>query len=181
MKRWMVLVAVGMLVLSACSDSDDAESGSTAPDGSQEPAISDAPTAGGSVADLAITEVVFGDHVTVTNLGADAVSLVGLWLCNRPSYTELPTAVLAAGESIDLAAAGLGNLSVDGGEVGLYSSNSFGDSASLVDYVTWGSAGGRIGVAVDAGQWPADATVDATGASISAPDGGGAPSDWSSS
>ncbi|MDH3731229.1 MAG: hypothetical protein OES13_08925, partial [Acidimicrobiia bacterium] len=136
-------------------------------------------TAQGSADDLAITEVVFGDHVTISNLGSDAVSVAGLWLCNRPSYTELPTAVIAAGTSLDIPADALGNLAAGGGEVALYASNSFGDPSAMLDYVGWGSGGGRLSVAEEAGLWPAGESVVASGTAISAPAGGASAADWS--
>ena len=86
--------------------------------------------------------------------------------------------MVAAGASITIPAADLG-LSDGGGEVALYSSNDFGDSASILDYVAWGSGGGRASVAADAGIWPDGDVVTVGGDSISAPNGGASASDWS--
>ena len=189
MKRWFVALAVLALVAAACGDSDDGDDAetpttttteATAETAAPEPDITEAPPAvSGSPSDLAITEVVFGDHVTITNLGDAPVSVEGLWLCNRPSYTPLPTAQIAPGESLDIAAGDLDGLQEGNGEVALYTSNNFGDSGSIIDYVTWGQGGGRLSVAADAGIWPAGEAVTPAGASISAPNGGAAASDWS--
>lgn len=178
MRRWLGVLMVVAVVTAACGDSDGGEEGTTP--GAQEPDSTNAAMAQGSVADLAITGVVFGDHVTITNLGDDAVSVEGLWLCNRPNYTELPTAALAAGSSLDIPADALGSLSASGGEVALYTSNSFGDSSAMLDYVGWGTGGGRASVADEAGLWPAGDSVDASGSEILAPTGGAVAADWTS-
>ncbi len=188
MKRWFAVLAVLALVAAACGDSDGDDTtpttaaptteAATPETGAPEPDISDEPAEEGSVTDLAITEVVFDDHVTITNLSDAPVSVDGLWLCNRPNYLPMPTALIAPGESIDISASEL-PMPAGNGEVALYTSADFGDSSALIDYVTWGQGGGRLSVAVDAGQWPAGEAVTPAGASISAPNGGSSPSDWS--
>ena len=190
MKRWSALLAVLALVVAACGDSGEDTTPTTAatpttvaatPEtAAPEPDITDAPAAAeGTIADLAITEVVFGESVTISNLGTGPVSVDGLWLCNRPSYTPMPTALIAPGESITVAAGDLGGLSDGSGEVAMYTSNNFGASSDIIDYVTWGQGGGRLSVAADAGIWPAGEAVTPAGASISAPNGGSSASDWS--
>ncbi len=165
MKRWMTIAAVMALIVAACGDGD---SDNTTP----------AVTGGGAIGDLAITEVEFGSHVTLTNLGTDPVSIEGLWLCNRPAYTELSGEV-GPGASIQVEADKLGGLSADGAEAALYSSNSFGDANNMLDYVGWGTGGGRAEVAADAGLWPAGDVVAVAGAGITAPSGGASAADWS--
>ncbi|MEE8332173.1 MAG: hypothetical protein V3R84_10430 [Acidimicrobiia bacterium] len=174
MRRYLGVFMVVAMAAAACGDSGEESAGA------QEPDSTNAATAQGSVADLAITEIVFGDHVTITNLGDAAVSVDGLWLCNRPGYTELPTAAIAAGSSLDIPADALGSLPGGGGEVALYTSNSFGDSSAMLDYVAWGSGGGRASVAEEAGLWPAGDSVDVAGSEIMAATGGAAAGDWSS-
>jgi hypothetical protein len=183
MKRWLLLLAVLALVAAACGDSDEGDAAptteaATAETGAPEPDITEEPAAAGSVTDLAITEVAFDGQITITNLGDGVVSVDGLWLCNRPSYLPLPTAAIAPGESLQISSGDLG-LTDSGGEVALYSSDSFGDSSAILDYVAWGSGGGRGSVAADAGLWPAGETVATGGASISAPNGGAGAADWS--
>ena len=194
MKRWFALLAVLALVAAACgsTNNDDAATTQPAPTTTQpaptttQPApattqpipTTTQPPAEGSVADLAITEVVFGDHFVITNLGEAPVSVDGLWVCNRPSYVPL-SGVIAAGESLEVAGSQLSGLPAGGGEVTLYSSNSFGDSSAILDYVGWGSGGGRATQAAEVGVWPAGETVTTDGASISAPNGGASAADWS--
>ncbi len=193
MKRWISLLAVLALVAAACGGDDDGADTTTqptptttttvaatttteAPTTTSAPPTTQAPAAG-STADLAITEVVFGDHFTITNLGDAPVDVDGLWVCNRPAYAPL-SGVIEPGESVELSPSEI-NLPEGGGEVALYSSNSFGDSSALLDYVSWGSGGGRATEAADAGLWPAGEAVAVTGPSISAPSGGSSPADWS--
>lgn len=135
----------------------------------------------GTIGDLAVTEVVFDNHMTVTNTGEGSVSTDGVWLCNRPFYTPMPAVVLGPGESIELDIGDLGNMPALGGEAALYSSNDFEDPNSMLDYVTWGRGGGRIRAAVEAGLWPeGDVVAEPSGSSIVAPLGGSSSQDWAS-
>ncbi|NND12916.1 MAG: hypothetical protein HKO10_03050 [Acidimicrobiia bacterium] len=164
MKR-LIWISLATVLFAACGSG---EADDTTP----------SPTGGGAVGDIAITAIEFGSHVTLTNLGADPVSVDGLWLCNRPAYTEL-TGEIAPGASIEIEASKLGGLSADGAEVGLYSANSFGDPNNMLDYVGWGTGGGRAEVAANAGLWPAGEVVAVSGSGISAANGGASAADWS--
>ncbi|MDX1691621.1 MAG: hypothetical protein R3290_11425 [Acidimicrobiia bacterium] len=127
--------------------------------------------------------------VEITNTGDAPASLDGWWMCNRPSYFELPAVTLAPGESLlvsgtdeaaiadavaarepvaTAAAAGsLGSITAGDGEIGLYTSSSFGDPTAIVAYVEWGSSGhGRSGTAVEAGIWTDGDFVDPSGAAV---------------
>lgn len=151
-----------------------------APEPDPEPATTDAPepaASSGGPADLAITAIEFGGAITVTNLGDAPVDVTDLWLCNRPSYAPMPATSIAPGESISITDLPTADV---GGEVALYTSNSFGDSASIIDYVAWGTGGGRAAVAADAGIWPGGDTVPAAGTGIAAPTGGSTSADWTS-
>ncbi|RMH69027.1 MAG: hypothetical protein D6683_16410 [Actinomyces sp.] len=121
--------------------------------------------------------MVFGDHVTITNIGPEAVDLSGIWLCNRPSYTELSGQV-APGASVDVPADALGGLAESGGEAALYVGNSFSDPNSIIDYVSWNGGGGRTSVAVEAGIWPEGASVTPAGDSIELFGVPGDPESW---
>lgn len=114
--------------------------------------------------ELRVTEVDFVAGVaTITNIGDESVDLAGHWLCNRPAYVELPGQPLDAGETIEVS---IGGLTQGGGEVGLYTSDSFGNADDLLDYVTWGSGGGRLSVAETAGLWVGE-PVTADGEALS--------------
>ncbi len=107
--------------------------------------------------------------VLLSNNGSTPVSVGGYFLCQRPSYFALPDVTIPAGDILWIGVGGpmddqptvgangaIGSFDPSGGEVGLYSSNSFGDPNSILSYVEWGSTGhGRSSVAVDAGIWGA--------------------------
>ncbi len=131
-----------------------------------------------------ITSVTFGaPMVVITNVGTEAGNLGGHWICQRPSYQELPAIDVGPGESVAISLGGsvflpppgtltiegqfnIGGISASSGEIGLYSTNSFGSADAIVSYVEWGDTGhGRSGTAVEAGVWDDGgfvATTDAT-------------------
>ena len=104
--------------------------------------------------------------VIITNVGDASGNLEGHFLCQRPSYAQLPDLELGPGESVAISLGGdvflpppgvktidaavfVGNLDAAGGEMGLYLDQSFGDADSIVAYVEWGSTGhGRSETAV---------------------------------
>jgi len=119
-----------------------------------------------------ITSVTFGaPMVVITNVGTETGSLGGHWICQRPSYQELPAIDVGPGESVAISLGGniflpppgtltieeqlnIGSITPSSGEIGLYSSNSFGSADAIVSYVEWGNSGhGRSSTAVEAGAW----------------------------
>jgi hypothetical protein len=110
-------------------------------------------------------------QVVIENVGGEAGSLGGLWLCQRPSYYEFPDIVLQPGESAAVSVGGdifvppPGAVPIEGiaaigpfdpadGEVGLYKERAFDNPAAILSYVEWGSSGhGRSATAVSAGIW----------------------------
>lgn len=185
MRRLLALFGALLLVAAACSDdSEGGDSGAGDTSTTASSATTDeaeAPDSGDTTA-LAITQVTFGGggSVTITNVGAEIVDTTGYWVCNQPSYSELSGGDLAPGESVQVSATGLGGLPDVGAAAGLYSSNDFGSSEAIVDYVQWGDGGGRASVATDAGIWPGEGEVVAVeGAAIVADAGGSSAGDWS--
>ena len=202
MRRFLLLVALA-LVAAACGGSDEAASDATTtapPNGSTTTAIST--TADGGSAVFAIEMVTFGDGamVVITNTGAGAGDLAGHWLCQRPSYFQIPDVALEPGAQVAIALDGegfapppgavtidavatVGTIDPTSGELGLYSASQFDDPTSIVSYVEWGSAGhGRSSVAVAAGIWtdggfvattPTTASLSTTAVPATGPD------DWS--
>ncbi len=154
----------------------------------QAPATTTAPTTtvAASTSGLQIVQVGFDTSfqegwVLLQNTGNTPWNLTGHYLCQRPSYFALPDVTIPAGDiywvnvgvANDVPGVGangaVGSFDPDGGEVGLYSSNSFGDANAILSYVEWGSTGhGRSSVAVAAGIWDAGDFVtvpsDLTGA-----------------
>lgn len=180
--RVLLALAVALALLAASCGSDDstetADPSTDAADPTDAPAAPtdapaaptdapaaptdapEAPTEVPAAADqgLVVTAVdIDAGVVTITNTGTTDIDLSGHQLCNRPTYVPLPDEVLAAGESMDF---GLGLMSADGGEVGLYTSSDFGNSDALISYVTWGSGGGRLSVAAEGGDWSGDPIPD---------------------
>lgn len=112
--------------------------------------------------------------IAIANLGKGTASLAGWYLCLSPSYANLPDLTLApqswlivhwgtsgANTSTDVYVS-LPRLNRSGDELALYNSNRFDDSASMIDYVRWGTgrSQGRLNVAINAGLWTSGAAVD---------------------
>lgn len=166
--RSRIIVALTVtlaLIAAACGSDSESSSSVTEPNATSDSTTttsssgSSAPAASSSGVEVIAVDFVAG-IATVANNGTETVDLAGHQLCNRPTYVALPNQTLGPGETIDVS---IGGLTQDGGEVGLYTSGDFGSSDALVDYVTWGSGGGRLSVAEEAGQWsgsPATAEGD---------------------
>lgn len=146
--RHIAPATVALIFLAACG-SDDGSSDTTTVDATT------AAAGDGTVAEAAgglqVTSVDFGAATAVlSNAGEEPIDLSGHWVCNRPSYAELPAVVLAPGEETEI---GIAGVNADGGEVAIYSSDAFSSSTDIVVYVHWGTGGGRASVAEDAGIW----------------------------
>jgi hypothetical protein len=103
------------------------------------------------------------NSVTLKNFGSSAVNISGYWFCNFPSYGQVSsmtsTVMLNPDEEINIASSV--NFAVADGEFGLYSTNSFGSSTAMEDYIQWGSAGHqRESVAVAKGIWDANTFIN---------------------
>jgi len=98
--------------------------------------------------------------VEIFNGTSDIVDLTNYWLCSRISYERLGTSTVVSGALSILpgqrtvfktSTLNFNNASAD---LGLYSTNSFADPNSMVDFVQWGAGGlGRESVAVSKGIW----------------------------
>ena len=114
-----------------------------------------------------LSEIVFGPdgYVAVTNGASEALDPEGLMLCQFPNYPAVPAGPVEPGQSVRVAAADLGDLTNDSGEVGLYVRPDWSDPDAIAEYVQWGSTGHeRETPAIDAGVWASDTFVDAGGA-----------------
>lgn len=171
--RLLGATLTALLILTACGDDDGDDSNADATTEEDDtPAVSEPASTASDVGAAAIggLEVTAVDldaaTAVLTNTGDEPVDLTGHWLCNRPSYAELPAVVLAAGEALDIGVAGATEA---GGEVAIYSSDDFGSSDDIITYVHWGAGGGRAPVAEEAGIWsgppvePADAAIELVG------------------
>jgi len=187
MKTPAVLALVVALVTAACGGSTRAPAATTT-------ATSSTPPSSTAGARFAVTAVHFGDApmVIIENVGDETGSLAGHWLCQRPTYGELAAVEVAPGASVAVPVGGgaitpppgvevieisskIGSFDPTSGEVGLYSSSSFGSADAIVAYVEWGHSGhGRSGTAVAAGIWPEGGFVP-TDAATTGIVAGGAP------
>ena len=140
-------------------------------------------------ANLVISEIdLVANKVEIVNTGASSVNMAGYQWCNlwkgSPAYVAVSTGQIVALEStvttLNLPAGAVVTFLVPGssagsfitdlqGEVGLYTSGSFGSSTAIVDYVSWGGASsGRDNVAQAKGIWVDNTSVAVTAADITA-------------
>ncbi|MEM7654978.1 MAG: hypothetical protein AAF399_02520, partial [Bacteroidota bacterium] len=139
-------------------------------------------------AQVVINEVQYQgtDRIELKNLGAGMANISGWWICHLFSYSAFSSLTLESGSlnmppgSITvLSGMSLNNTSSD---LGIYSTNSFGSSTAMQDFVQWGTGGqGRESVAVTKGIWTAGdfvPTVSMMSASIEYDGAGDASSDW---
>ena len=116
------------------------------------------------------------------NDGDEDYDLGGHWICNRPTYSQLPDEVLAPGDVIEIEASAVG-LRAAGGELALYTSGDFSNPDDIVRYVQWGTdSHGRTATAVAGGVWQSGDFVDNQGGNLASV--GSDPvsaADWSSS
>jgi len=138
-------------------------------------------TIGGGTSAIRIDEIVFagGPYVVISNQGTGVGSTLGYWICQFPSYYELPTLKLLPGEKIAVSlgaetlpdlvgmvatvdvSSPVGDVTTVDGELGLYSENTFNSPDAIVDYVEWGMGGhARSSVAVAAGIWQTDGFIE---------------------
>lgn len=128
----------------------------------------------GGGSSIGFDEIVFagGPYLVISNRGPGVGSTAGHWICQFPSYYELPAVELQPGEKMaiqlgvapvpDLAgviatvdvSAPIGIISAADGELGLYLGDTCNSANAIVDYVEWGTSGhGRSSVAAAAGIW----------------------------
>ncbi|MCP3973738.1 MAG: hypothetical protein GY720_04515 [bacterium] len=130
---------------------------------------------------IRIDEVVFAGepYLIIANRGTGGGSTAGHWICQFPSYYELPAVNLQPGErlaiplgegevpqlagvvaSVDVTTP-LGSVTGHDGEIGLYRSNVFNSADAIVDYVEWGFPGhARSEVAIAAQIWTQNGYVE---------------------
>jgi len=193
MQRVIPLVLALTLLATACSGGDSGDSANETPttvtnstsSATQTTAAQQTTTSEVSRGDVSAPVVVAVDFeagfILIRNDGDEDYDLTGHWICNRPTYSELPSETLAPGRIIEIDTAAIG-LSADNGEIALYASSGFGSADDILRYVQWGTdSHGRTAVAVAAGVWQEGDFVNNQGANIES--SGSDPisaSDWSS-
>jgi len=137
-------------------------------------------------AQVVINEIKAGGTIELKNIGSTTIDVSSYWLCDFPSYQQVSNSALDCGSAMmapgDLLTVNNFNVVDESdGEMGLYSNNSFGNAASMLDYVEWGSTGHqRSSVAVAAGVWTTGAFVPAfaSGESLSYSGSGDGVDSW---
>ncbi len=141
-----------------------------------------------AAAQVVINEINGDDRVELKNIGGTSIDISNYWLCDFPAYGQLQNLTIDCGGDLILDPGEIVtvvvNFDIDpaDGEMGLYLNNNFAQSASIIDYVEWGSTGhNRASVAVSAGIWTAGDFVSAfTANTVIEYDGSGdASTDWS--
>ncbi len=120
--------------------------------------------------------------ILIRNDGDEDYDISGHWICNRPTYFQLPDQVLAPGDVIEINTSSLG-ANAESGELALFTSGDFANSSDIIRYVQWGTdSHGRTSVAVEGGVWPEADFVDNQGSNIESSGSNPVSSaDWSSS
>ena len=120
--------------------------------------------------------------ILIRNDGDEDYDLGGHWICNRPTYSQLPDQVLAPRDVVEIDASVVG-LNGDSGELALYTSRDFSNADDIIRYVQWGTdSHGRTATAVAGGVWQKGDFVDSQGGNLDSV--GSNPvsaADWSSS
>jgi hypothetical protein len=186
--RSLITFAVLTLIVAACGtasetattnseptttvapDTTTSTAGATTSAPAEETTTTTPPVSG---ARFVLTSISLGDGgmVVITNIGDEAGSLAGHFLCQRPSYFAIPDVEVPAGGLVAISTGGnafvpppgaitideiaaIGTLKPADGEVGLYTSALFGSATDIISYVEWGSSGhGRSSLAAEAGIW----------------------------
>jgi len=112
-------------------------------------------------AQIVINEIKENGSVELKNLGNQTIDVSSYWLCDFPSYRQLSNSTITINSgSLNLQPnaiveiSGFNFIDSNDGELGLYSTNSFGSSNAMVDYIQWGSGNHtRANTAVNAGVW----------------------------
>ncbi|MDY8138198.1 spondin domain-containing protein [Aquimarina sp. 2201CG5-10] len=163
MKNKLFYLILGLFVFVACSDDDDVV---TPPDGGPD-AVENK---------VVLNEVRYQgtDLIEIFNEGDQEADLNDYWLCLGPGTYQRIGDLTPESGNIVIPSGGYLVLAYDlpdtDGGLGLYSTNTFGDSDAIVDFVQYGSGGSaRENVAVAAGIWAAGEfvpTVSSTDNSI---------------
>lgn len=116
----------------------------------------------GTLEDLQLVGVDFElDSIILTNVGDEDVRTEGLWAYQDGEVSEFNVFIIQPRTEILFNLSDIGGLDPSGGEVALFSSDSFSDPESLLEYVVWGGSGhSRLDVAIEAGRWNADGAVE---------------------
>lgn len=147
MRRPLIGIAIIVLVLLSACGEDDVEAPLT---------------------DLQLVGVDFQlDSIIITNAGTDVVRTQGLWAYQDGEISEFGIFMIEPRTEILFSLRDLGGLDASGGEVALFSSDSFSNPDALIEYVAWGGSGhSRLDVAIEAGRWNEQGSVETTAETV---------------
>lgn len=125
-----------------------------------------APVASAADTDVVIQEIFYlgsadQDWVELRNVGVETVDMSGWWSCARFSYEAFSASTILIGDDLmldpgEVLVLGLTiDLDNTSSDFGIYTTNSFGSSSAMVDFIQWGTASdvGRSDVAAAKGIW----------------------------
>ena len=191
--RSSIAIALALLLAPACGDDDgttpprDAGGGGgdtgtmTGTDSGMMTGTDTGPATGAhcDATDILIAEIVPGSSVTVFNPTEADISVSAdlgtYFFCSQPAYPQLSTldgsATVPAGGTHTFTWEMMGWADTDeGGEVAIYTNAMFGNPASIVDFVCWGTghaaALSRKDEAEAGGHWSGDCAGAITGDSL---------------
>lgn len=109
----------------------------------------------GTLDDLQLVGVDFElNSIILTNAGSSEVRTAGLWAHQNGESSQFDIFIIAPRTEILFNLRELGGLDPNGGEVALFTSDSFSNPDDVLEYVAWGLTGhSRMRVAIDAGRW----------------------------
>lgn len=118
----------------------------------------------GDLEDLQLVGIDFElDSMVITNAAAADVSTEGLWVYANGDGSEFNIFTIEPRATILFSLREVAGAEQSGGEVALFSNDSFSDPEAMVDYVAWGSSGHeKASLASEAGLWGPDQSVEVT-------------------
>jgi len=98
--------------------------------------------------------------IKIKNFGTSEIDISSYWICARRSYGQISSMTILNGdfnlsEDEEVEFTSSVTLNSSSSDLGIYSSNSFGSSTAMLDFLQWGQAdfSGRENVAVTKGIW----------------------------
>lgn len=117
---------------------------------------------GSGLEDLQIVGIDYElDSILLTNNGADTVRTEGLWVYQDGQSDEFNIFFIEPRATIRFSVRDVGGTSPSGGEIALFSSDSFSDPDAILDYVAWGTVGhDKTELASEAALWGTGESVE---------------------
>lgn len=101
------------------------------------------------------------DSIILTNGGTETLRTENLWVYQDGEVSRFNIFFIEPRTEVLFRVGDIGGLETSGGEIALFSSDSFSDPDALLAYVAWGSFGhSRMNVAIDAGRWNEEGPVE---------------------